>query len=122
MDGFFDFLEFLVWFIQWSFFAFGVISGIALTMTLGPVLYRMNRRRILRRRWKADKPMQYTEPLAPEWRPYEPEAVGVDKRCICHNRLVHPGERVLMWPETGPMDVLHVAVYCEMSQERLFDA
>lgn len=122
MREFIDFLEFMVWLIQWTFFGFGVLTGILLVTCLGPFLYRSHRRRVLRRRWKADKPMEYTEPLAPEWQPYVPEAVGVDKRCVCHNRRIHPGERVLMWPETGPMDVLHVAVYCENSRERLFDA
>jgi hypothetical protein len=122
MDTFFSFLEFLMWIFQWTFFGFGMLIGITGTVTLSPVLYRLNRRYVLRRRWRRDAPMEYTEPLVPEWRPYEPDAVGVDKRCVCHNRRIHPGERVLMWPETGPMDVLHVAVYCENSQERIFDA
>ncbi len=122
MRGLFDFVDFLVWFVQWFHFVFGLVLGVAATVTLGPVVYRMHRRVVLRRRWRKDAPMQYTEPLPPEWRKYDPEAVGIDKRCVCHNRQIHPGERVLMWPETGPMDVLHVAVYCENSQERLLDA
>lgn len=118
MKNFFDFLELIVNVL--SLIA-GFLLGAFLTASV-PTLYRAYRRAVLRRNWKTDKPGAVREGLFPEWQDYEPEIPGIAKRCVCHNRKIHPGERVLTWPETGPGNLLHVAVYCESVKERLWDA
>lgn len=121
MQEFNDFIDFMAWFIQASFFAMGFLFGILATLLATPVAFRVHRRAVLRRKWKADKPRQITEGLFPEWQDYDPDMPGVAKRCVCHGRKIHPGERVLTWPETGPMNLLHVAVYCESVKEKLWE-
>ena len=116
-----EFFEIFAWMFQVSYFITGVLSGMIITLVVIPLAFRIHRRTVLRRKWKADKPREVTEGLFPEWQNYEPEMPGIARRCICHNRKIHPGERVLTWLETGPMDLLHVAVYCESVKERLWD-
>lgn len=119
MDNIIFFLTFMIWLFNGTFFLIGLAIGVAGTATLGPAVYRSYRRRALRRAWRLDTPRRVVESLTPQWEKYDPDLAGVGKRCICHNRQIHPGERVLLWPETGPMGVLHVAVYCETSKEPL---
>jgi hypothetical protein len=116
-----DFLTFLFWLLKTTFFILGFGLGATLALLLTPVAFRRHRRAVLRRKWKADKPREVTEGLFPEWQDYDPDMPGIAKRCVCHGRKIHPGERVLTWPETGPMNLLHVAVYCETVKERLWD-
>lgn len=119
MDNIIFFFTFMSWFINMTLFLLGMAIGIAGTLCGGPVTYRVYRRKALRRAWLKDEPRQIVESLTPQWEEYDPDLAGVGKRCICHNRQIHPGETVLLWPETGPLGVLHVAVYCETSKERL---
>lgn len=116
-----DFINFIAWFFQAIFFVTGFLFGILLTLVATPVAFRIHRRTVLRRKWRADKPREVTEGLFPEWQDYDPDMPGIAKKCICHRRKIHPGERVLTWPETGPMNLLHVAVYCESVKERLWE-
>jgi len=118
VQNFFDFLELIV-------NALSLVAGIligAFTTGSVPLVYRLYRRAVLRRNWKADKPNHVREGLFPEWQDYEPEIPGIARRCVCHGRKLNPGERVLTWPETGPMDILHVAVYCESERDRTWVA
>lgn len=119
VQEFFEFMEMI--FNAVSFGVGAVIATIG-TLVLTPVAFRLQRRWVLHRNWKADKPRQILEGLYPEWQDYDPDLPGISRRCVCHGRLLHPGERVLTWPETGPMNLLHVAVYCESEQERLWHA
>lgn len=119
MDNIIFFFTFMAWLFNFTLFLLGLAIGVTATLTLGPVTYRAYRRRALRRAWRLDAPRPVVESLTPQWEEYDPDLAGVGKRCICHSRQIHPGERVLLWPETGPMGVLHVAVYCETSKERL---
>jgi hypothetical protein len=119
MDDLFMIIDFLYWIFQATYFVLGVGLGIVGTLTLGPVLYRRHRSLVLRRDWRRNRPHPVVESLTPEWGPYDPDLKGVGKRCICHHRVVHPGENVLLWPETGPLGVLNIAVYCETIRERL---
>jgi hypothetical protein len=119
MDNIIFFLTFLTWFFNFTLFVIGGAIGAVGAVTLSPSTYRVYRRYILRRQWQQDRPRRIVESLTPQWEEYDPELAGVGKRCICHQRVLHPGERVLLWPETGPMGILHVAVYCETSKERV---
>jgi hypothetical protein len=96
----------------------GVLIGVV-GVSLAPWAYRLHRRRVLHRRWRDDRPQRIVESLTPQWEDYDPDLIGVDRRCVCHRRSLHPGERVLLWPETGPLGVLHVAAYCETVKERI---
>lgn len=117
-----DFLVFFWWFLRASFFLWGMFCGAVVTLILAPVLYRWFNRRMMRRHWRRDAPLKPVDGLYPEWQPYDPAIPGIDRRCVCHGRKIPPGERVLMWPSTGPLDVLHMAVYCESAKEQLWDA
>lgn len=121
VDDIFGFIEFAIWFVQATYLGLGLILGSVLTLLVIPLLYRHHRRIVLRRGWKKNRPLEVTEGLHPEWGPYDPDTAGIGKKCICHNRQMHPGERVLMWPEVGPLNVLHMAVYCESVRDRLWD-
>lgn len=116
-----EYAEFLAWFLQGSIIVAAFFVGVITTLIALPVAFRTHRRAVLRRKWKADKPREITEGLFPEWQNYDPDMPGIAKRCVCHQRKLYPGERVLTWPETGPMHLLHVAVYCESVKERLWD-
>lgn len=116
------FIDFVIWFFQTIFFLAGLLLGVVLTLTVTPYAFRLHRRLALRRDWKNDRPGRVEDGLFPEWQDYDPDIPGIEKKCVCHQRLMHPGERVLTWPETGPMNLLHVAVYCESVKERLWDA
>lgn len=118
MDNIVFFFTFMSWYINITLFVLAMAIGAALTLSLGPA-YRAYRRRSLRRDWRRDEPRRVVESLTPQWDEYDPDLAGIGKRCICHNRQIHPGERVLLWPEIGPLSVLHIAVYCETSKERL---
>jgi hypothetical protein len=116
VEQFFDFLELL--FDGYSFLVGLLVASLA--MGSAPVIFRARRRAQLRRNWRLDLP-NFTEPgLYPEWQKYDPDMPGIDKKCICHRRLLHPGEQVMTWPETGPLTMLHVAVYCESVREKLW--
>jgi hypothetical protein len=119
MDNIIFFLTFMTWLFNVTLFLLGLGIGTLGAITLGPGVYRTYRRWSLRRDWREDRPNRVVESLTPQWEGYDPDLAGVGKRCICHNRQIHPGEHVLLWPETGPMGVLHVAVYCENIKERL---
>jgi hypothetical protein len=119
MDNTLFFFNCLSWFINFDLLVIGVVVGSVGTLFLGPTAYRIHRRYTLRRDWLQDRPRRIVESLTPQWEGYDPKLAGVGKRCICHGRQIHPGERVLLWPETGPMGILHVAVYCETSKELL---
>jgi|SRR5882757_10370326 len=119
MDNIIFFLTFMTWFLNFSLLLIGGFIGVAGTLVLGPGGYRRYRRWALRRDWHQDRPHRVVESLTPQWAEYDPELAGVGRRCICHDRQIHPGEHVLLWPETGLMGILHVAVYCETSKERL---
>lgn len=116
-----DYFEFVLWFFQGMFFLMGVLTGVGLTLLSAPAAWRFHRRIRLRRNWINDRPRPVTEGLFPEWQDYEPDIPGIAKKCVCHGRQIHPGERVLTWPETGPMGLLHVAVYCESVQQKLWE-
>lgn len=119
MDNVIFFLTFMSWFFNLTLFMAGLLIGGLGAITLGPGAYRTYRRRSLRRDWREDRPHRVVESLTPQWEGYDPDLAGVGRRCICHQRVLHPGETVLLWPETGPMGILHVAVYCETSKGRL---
>lgn len=119
MDNIIFFLTFMTWFFNFTLLVVGLFIGSLGTLLLGPSTYRTYRRRVLRRDWREDRPHRVVDSLTPYWEEYDPALAGVGKHCICHRRQMHPGERVLLWPETGPMGILHVAVYCEISKERL---
>lgn len=119
MDGIILFLTFMTWFLNFTLFVVGGLVGVLGSFVLGPGTYRAYRRRTLRRHWRQNRPQRVVESLSPQWERYDPALAGVGKRCICHGRQIHPGERVLLWPETGPMGILHIAVYCETSKELL---
>lgn len=111
--------DYMTWWFQVAFLLIGMSAGVLLTLLLTPVAFRLQRRRALRRDWKANRPGQVEEGLYPEWQEYDPEIPGIARKCVCHSRKIHPGEHVLTWPETGPMALLHVAVYCESVKEKL---
>ncbi len=113
------FFDLLRWIVSVGVFILGALVGMSVILLLGPGTYRAYRRRALRRDWRLDRPQRVVESLTPQWEDYDPGLIGVGKRCICHGRQLHPGEHVLLWPETGPLGVLHVAVYCETVKERL---
>lgn len=117
----FEFFEYIAWIGQVLNILLGVLIGIFLTIVLTPAAFRLQRGLALRRNWRADRPGRIEEGLYPEWQKYDPDIPGIAKRCVCHHRVINPGERVLTWPETGPMHLLHVAVYCESVKERLWD-
>lgn len=110
-------LTLMSWLMNFDLLLIGVLVGSLGTLAGTPASYRLYRRWILRRRWRQNLPRYATESLAPRWQEYDPELAGVGKRCICHRRRIPPGERVLLWPETGPLGMLHVAVYCETVKE-----
>lgn len=112
MDFIIFFLTIMSWLVNITLFILGILVGTGATLLAAPG-YRVYRRWTLRRQWRQDRPSRVVESLTPQWEEYDPELAGVGKRCICHARQLHPGERVLLWPETGPLGVLHVAVYCE---------
>lgn len=119
MDNTMLFFSFLSYFFSFDILLLGFFLGASAALVWGPGGYRVYRRRALRRQWLQDRPQRVVESLTPQWEEYNPDLTGVGRRCICHGRQLHPGERVLLWPETGPMGILHVAVYCETSKERL---
>lgn len=94
------------------FIVCGVLLGISVTLWAVPLLYRRSRRRKLHRAWKSDSPRTVRSTLEPRFDEYDPQEPGVDHRCVCHNRSVPEGERVLLWPETGDLGLLYIAVYC----------
>lgn len=100
-------------------FVLGIMIGVLGAFAVTPWSYRLYRRWILHRRWRQDRPQRIVESLTPQWEDYDPDLCGVDRRCVCHRRYLHPGERVLLWPETGPLGILHVAAYCETVKERI---
>lgn len=118
MDNIIFFLTFMGWIMNILLLVLGLVAGAMITLTATPFSYRTYRRWILRRQWLKDEPHD-VESLAPQWDEYDPDLDGIGKNCICHQRQLHPGERVLMWPETGPLGILHIAVYCETSKERI---
>lgn len=113
------FFSVMSWIVSSMLFVLGLLAGSAGALILGPGAYRFSRRRALRRDWRRDRPQRVVESLTPQWDDYDPDLVGVGRRCICHSRQLHPGEHVLLWPETGPLGILHIAVYCETVKERL---
>jgi hypothetical protein len=115
-----DFFEFLDFLVNGVSFMVGLFIGL-LTLAFTPLLFRVQRRHLLRREWKKDKPGVAEPGLYPEWQKYDPDIPGIDRKCICHHRVIHPGEQVLTWPEIGPMNLLYIAVYCESVKERLWD-
>lgn len=119
MDDFFVFIALLTWIFRVTSFAFGVLIGLLAALGIAGG-WRTYRRRVLRRNWRLDRPRHVWEGLVPEWRDYDPEIPEIAKRCVCHNRVIHPGERVLVWPEAGPAGLLHMAVYCETVKDRLW--
>jgi len=120
MDDFFAFLDFLTWFFQVTSFLFGVLTGLMAALVVAGG-WRLYRRQVLRHNWRKDRPRRAWEGLVPEWRDYDPEIPEISKRCICHGRVIHPGERVLIWPEAGPAGLLHIAVYCETVKNKLWE-
>lgn len=115
------FVHFAGWFFSWWGFIQGMIIGGAITLlgslALAPVIYRTRRRRELRRMWRMDQPRPMPVGLMPIWGDYDSENSSVDRRCVCHGRRVFEGERVLLWPEMGPLGALHTTVYCESVKE-----
>lgn len=116
MHDLMEFLDFLTWIFRVTSFIFGVLCGAVLALG-GLAGWRICHRAALRRRWRQDRPMRAYDALEPQWRDYDPDIPYVTRRCICHKRLLYPGERVLIWPEVGPGGLLHVAVYCETYEE-----
>jgi hypothetical protein len=114
-------IDIVTWLFQATLFVAGLLVGISVALAV-PMAFRFQRRIVLRRKWKADKPRTITDGLFPEWQAYDPDIPGIAKKCVCHGRRIHPGEKVLTWPETGPMNLLHVAVYCESVKEQLWRA
>lgn len=90
----------------------GVLLGISGTLWAGPLLYRLNRRRKLRRNWMADSPRTVRATLDARFDSFDPDEPGVDHRCVCHNRRIEEGEHVLLWPETSEVGLTYIAVYC----------
>lgn len=119
MDGILFTLTLMIWTVNISLFLAGILIGGLGTLSMAPATYRLYRRWSLRRDWRRDRPRRVMESLTPQWEPYDPGLTGVGRRCICHRRQIHPGERVLLWPETGPMGILHVAVYCPTVKEHV---
>jgi hypothetical protein len=117
------FVQFAALFFSWWGFFVGSVIGAAFAtvVALGavPVAYRHWRRRTLRRMWRRDEPRDLPISLMPQWGAYSLDDETVDRRCVCHNRRLFEGERVLLWPEIGPMGVLHTAVYCESVKEQV---
>lgn len=118
MDDIIFFFTFMSWLFNTTLFLAGILIGSLTVLFLSPALYRRYRRWNLRRQYRQDRPHR-VESLMPQWEDYDPDLSGVGKRCICHDRVLHPGERVLLWPETGPMGILHIAVYCETFREHV---
>lgn len=113
------YFKFLSWLVNFTSFAVGIALGVAVMVAI-PAVWRAWRRRDLRQRWKSDQPGHVEQGLYPEWQDYDPDMPGIASRCVCHRRRVHPGEHVMTWPETGPLNMLHVAVYCESVKEKLW--
>lgn len=110
------------WFMDWGVMVLCTVLGLScgVVMSLGwnlPAVWRLKRRRELRRDWRDNVPRPLPVGLGPRWDEYDPDDESVSRRCVCHARKVHPGERVLLWPEVGPMGILHTAVYCESVKE-----
>lgn len=120
MDDLFAFIEFLTWFFQITSFLLGIVVGL---LAAGAVAggWRTYRRMVLRRNWRQDRPREAWQGLPPEWQDYDPEIPEISKRCVCHGRVMYPGERVLIWPEAGPAGLLHMAVYCEAVKNKLWE-
>lgn len=117
------FVEFAALFFSWWGFFVGAVLGSAFSVVaalgVAPVVYRTIRRRALRRMWRRDEPRDLPVVFMPQWAEYDLDDETVDRRCVCHNRRLFQGERVLLWPEVGPMGVLHTAVYCESVKEQV---
>lgn len=115
------FMQFLGLFFSWWGFFLGIAFGIGLAGVVVPLatpsLYRAQRRRELRRMWRLDEPRPVPTEILPIWTAYDPDNETVDRRCICHQRRIYPGEWVLLWPEVGPGGILHTSVYCEAVKE-----
>jgi hypothetical protein len=112
-------IDFITLLFQTALFVAGLMVGVLATLAVRP-FFRLQRQIVLRRKWKNDEPRTVTTGLFPEWQDDDPDMPGIAKRCVCHGRKIYPGERVLTWPETGPMNLLHVAVYCESVKEKLW--
>lgn len=114
------FVEFMGFFFSWWAFWLGVVLTAPLAtlgaLWLAPVVYRAKRRRELRRMWRMDVPRPFSESVLPHWAEYVIDET-VDRRCVCHGRRIYEGEWVLMWPEVGPLGILHTAVYCPSVKE-----
>lgn len=119
MDDIVFILTLMTWFFNFTLLIVGGALGVVGGLTVGPAIYRSYRRYTLRRQWRQDTPLRAEPALSPLWVEYDPELTGVGHRCICHRRPVNPGELVLLWPETGPGGILHIAVYCESTKELL---
>lgn len=115
------FMEFAGLFFSWWGFFMGVVIGTGITalgaLSVAPGVYRARRRRQLRRMWQMDCPRPLGESAMPQWVDYDSEDETVDRRCVCHNRRIYEGERVLLWPEFGPMGIVITSVYCESVKE-----
>lgn len=120
MADIFLFIEFLTWIFQTVSFLFGLVIGLLAAGALATI-WKRYRRVILRRNWRKDRPRRAWQGLPPEWQDYDPEVPEISSRCICHNRVIYPGERVLIWPEVGPAGLLHMAVYCEAVKNKLWE-
>lgn len=118
MDKTLALAEFMGLFFETVDFVVGLGVGALLALILTPLAFRLQRQYALRRGWRADRPSETEPGLYPEWQDYDPEIPGIAKKCICHGRTIHPGERVLTWPETGPMNLLYVGVYCQSVKEK----
>jgi hypothetical protein len=122
-EGFTGFMEFAMIFFNWWTLIMGIVIGLAggvLGALLGlPVIYQVNRRRALRKQWRLDRPRQMKTYLAPQWGEYSQDTENIDRRCVCHNRVLGEGETVLLWPEMGPFGILYTAVYCENVRDRV---
>jgi hypothetical protein len=118
--GIWEFLELIEMIFSWLGFVIGMFVGMVLIVAVSgafPYIYRAKRRRDLRRMWRRNQPRPLMEGMVPVWREYDPEDATVDHRCVCHGRVLYPGERALYWPEVGPLGVLHTSVYCESVRE-----
>jgi hypothetical protein len=115
------FMEFAGLFFSWWGFFMGVVLGFGTAflsaLAVTPLVYRAKRRRELRRMWRMDRPRSMAMGIMPSWSDYDPADETVDRRCVCHNRRIYEGERVLLWPEIGPMGIVHTSVYCESVKE-----
>lgn len=95
----------------------GILLGATWALTGAASLYRYGRRRRLRRDYRSDRPRCIQATLEPRWAEFDPDEEHVDSRCVCHNRRIPEGETVLLWPETGSLGLIHIAVYCMKVKE-----